>query len=223
MTTEELAELFLAHLYELADEAPHPNYLFSLNDFAPKLGLTDREELQKAINYLGDRGFIILASFDMFGGISAGITIEGSTFVERGGETGVIEQYRKNSQPVVGVPSDLSLPILEPERTEGVNEEKDSSLFALHAVEAILEDIANVLERDTTVEAEDKKDLLSDLATIRIQLGRNIKNRQIIHMILGNLSNIPSIAPFITGLNCIVEVYFVGPMGDLDQILVKEK
>jgi hypothetical protein len=66
MTTEELAELFLAHLKELADESPHPNFLFSVNDFAPKLGITDRGELQKAINYLGDRGFIILANLDMF-------------------------------------------------------------------------------------------------------------------------------------------------------------
>src|SRR4030043_1532266 len=99
MTTEELAELFLAHLYNLAEEAPHPNFLFSVNDFAPKLGITDREGLQKAINYLGDRGLIILASFDMFGGISAGITIEGSIFVEQGGETGVIQQYRKTPQP----------------------------------------------------------------------------------------------------------------------------
>jgi hypothetical protein len=32
MTTEELAELFLAHLYDLAEEAPHPNFLFSVND-----------------------------------------------------------------------------------------------------------------------------------------------------------------------------------------------
>jgi len=28
MTTEEIAELFLAHLYELADEAPHPIFFF---------------------------------------------------------------------------------------------------------------------------------------------------------------------------------------------------
>jgi hypothetical protein len=110
MTTEELAELFLAHLYGLADEAPHPNFLFSVNDFAPKLGLTDREELQKAINYLGDRGFIIVASFDMFGGISAGITIGGSIFVEKGGETGMIKQYRKNTQVFPGSPyGDISM------------------------------------------------------------------------------------------------------------------
>jgi hypothetical protein len=208
MTTEELAELFLAHLYELADEAPHPNFLFSVNDFVPKLGITDREEVQKAINYLGDRGFIILASFDMFGGISAGITIEGSIFVEKGGETGIIEQYRKTPQTFVRTPSEPSLPAIDRERTETVNEEKQSPFFARRAVEAILEDIEDVLERDDTVAAEAKKDLLSDLVTLKIQMERNVKNRQIVNVVLGNLSSIPSIAPLVTGLNYIVEAYF---------------
>jgi hypothetical protein len=208
MTTEELAELFLAHLYELADEAPHPNFLFSVNDFAPKLGLTDREELQKAINYLGDRGFIILASFDMFGGISAGITIEGSIFVEKGGETGIIEQYRKIPQSFVRTPSELPLPAMDRERSEAVNEEKQSPFFARCSVEAILKNIEDILERDDTMAAEAKKDLLSDLATLKIQMERNVKNRQIISVVLSNLSSIPSIAPLVTGLNCIVEAYF---------------
>jgi len=208
MTTEELAELFLAHLYELADEAPHPNFLFSVNDFVPKLGITDREEVQKAINYLGDGGFIILASFDMLGGISAGITIEGSIFVEKGGETGVIEQYRKNPQPLARTPSEPSPPPIHQVSTETVTEEKQSPFFARRGVEAILEDIEDILERDDTVAADDKKDLLSDLATLKIQMGRNVKSRQIIHVVLGNLSNIPSIAPLVTGLNHIVETYF---------------
>ena len=208
MTTEELAELFLAHLYELADEAPHPNFLFSVNDFAPKLGITDREELQKAINFLGDRGFIIVASFDMFGGISAGITIEGSVFVEKGGETGMIEQYSKNPQTFVRVPSEPPPPAMDRERSETVNEEKQSPFFARCSVEAILKDIEDVLERDDTVAAEAKKDLLSDLATLKIQMERNVKNRQIINVVLDNLLSIPSIAPLVTGLNCIVEAYF---------------
>ena len=208
MTTEELAELFLARLYELADEAPHPNFLFSVNDFAPKLGLTDREELQKAINYLGDRGFIILASFDMFGGISAGITIEGSIFVEKGGETGMIEQYRKIPQSFVRTPSESPPPAMDRERSEAVNEEKQSPFFARCSVEAILKDIEDVLERDDTVAAEAKKDLLSDLATLKIQMERNVKNRQIINVVLDNLLSIPSIAPLVTGLNCIVEATF---------------
>ena len=208
MTTEELAELFLAHLYELADEAPHPNFLFSVNDFVPKLGITDREEVQKAINYLGDGGFIILASFDMLGGISAGITIEGSIFVEKGGETGIIEQYRKNPQTLARTPSEPSPPPIHQVSTETVTEEKQSPFFARRGVEAILEDIEDILERDDTVAADDKKDLLSDLATLKIQMGRNVKSRQIIHVVLGNLSNIPSIAPLVTGLNHIVETYF---------------
>ena len=208
MTAEEIAELFLARLYELADEAPHPNFLFSVSDFVPTLGIADREEVQKAINYLGDRGFIILASFDMLGGISAGITIEGSIFVEKGGETGMIEQYRENPQGLVRTPSEPSSPPIGQERSETVTEEQQSPFFALRGVEAILEDIKNVLEGDDTVAVDVKRDLLSDLATLKIQMGRNVKNRQMIDLVLGNLSCIPSIAPLVTGLNHIVKTYF---------------
>jgi hypothetical protein len=208
MTTEELAELFLAHLYELAEEAPHPNFLFSVNDFTPKLGITDREEIQKALNYLGDRGFIILASFDMFGGISAGMTMEGSIFVEKGGETGVIERYRKPPRTFAGVSSEPPLPAIDRENTETVHEEKQNPFIARRSVEAILEDIKDVLEKDDTVTGEAKKDLFSDLATLKIQMGRNVKSRQIIDMVLNNLSGIPSIAPLVSGLKCIVEASF---------------
>jgi hypothetical protein len=208
MTTEELAELFLAHLYELADEAPHPNFLFSVNDFAPKLGIADRKEVQKAIDYLGDRGLIILASFDMLGGINAGITMEGSIFVEKGGETGMIEQYRKTPKTLVRTPFESSPPPIDQGRTETVSEERQSSFLARRAVEAILEDIEDILERDETVAADAKKDLLSDLATLKIQMGRNVKSRKIIDVLLGNLSGIPSIAPLVTGLSHIADTYF---------------
>src|SRR4030042_6166916 len=124
MTAEEIAELFLARLYELADEAPHPNFLFSVSDFVPTLGIADREEVQKAINYLGDRGFIILASFDMLGGISAGITIWGGIFVEKGGETGMIKQYRKNPQTLVRIPLAPASQPVDQEKTETENKER---------------------------------------------------------------------------------------------------
>jgi hypothetical protein len=207
MTTEEIAELFLAHLYELAEEAPHPNFLFSVNDFIPKLGRIDREEIQKAIDYLGDRGFVILASFDMLGGISAGITVEGSVFVEKGGETGVIEQYRKNARTRVRTPPVSSSSPTDREKAETVNGERNP-IFARRAVEAILNDIEDTLDRDDTVTVEAKNDLLSDLATIKIQMGRNVKNRQVIDVILGNLSIVASIAPFAIGLRHIIETYF---------------
>jgi len=208
MTTEELAELFLVHLYELADQAPHPNFLFSVNDFVPKFGITDRVEIQKAINYLGDRGFIILASFDMLGGMSAGITFEGSVFVEKGGETGMIERYLKDSRASVKNPSESFLSPGDQERTGMVDEEKRDPFFARRAVEALLEDIEDILERDETVSPEAKRDLFSDLATFKIQMGRNVRNRQVIDVVLDNLSRIPSIAALISGLNHIVGTHF---------------
>ena len=56
--------------------------------------------------------------------------------------------------------------------------------------------------------AEAKNDLLSDLATLKIQMERNVKDKRIIDAVLGNLSCIPSIAPLVTGLNSIVEATF---------------
>jgi hypothetical protein len=128
--------------------------------------------------------------------------------VEKGGETGIIEQYRKNPQTFVRTPSEPSPPAIDRERAEAANEEKQNLFFPRRAVEAILEDIEDVLERDDTVAAEAKKDLLSDLVTLKIQMERSVKKRQIINGLLGNLSSIPSIAPLVTGLNCIIEVYF---------------
>jgi len=208
MTTEELAEVILAHLYELAEEAPHPNFLFSVNDFLPKFGITDREEVQKALNYLGDRGFIYLASLDRAGGISAGLTIEGSVFVEKGGETGVVKQVRTTPQTLRKTLSTPSPPPTDQEETETVSEETGNLIFARRAVEALLEDIEEMLEKDDTVAEEAKRDLLSDVATFKVQMGRNVKNRQIIVELLGNLSGTPSIAPLVTGLGHIVDAYF---------------
>ncbi len=208
MTTEELAELFLAHLYELAEEVPHPNFLFSVDDFLFKFGITSRDELQKALNYLGDRGFIILASYDMVGGMSAGMTIEGSIFVEKGGETGMIEQYRKNDQTFLKTSFATSPSPIDQERTEVVTEERQNFFFARRAVEALLEDIEDTLKKDDTVAAEAKRDLLSDVATLNIQVGRNVRSRQIIDTLLGNLSSVSSIAPLVTGLSHIVDIYF---------------
>ena len=96
MTTEELAELFLVALYDLAEAAPHPYFLFSVNEFAPTMGVTDLRELSKAMVHLESRGLTFSASMDAIGGISAGITPDGTAYVENGGETGIIGRYREN-------------------------------------------------------------------------------------------------------------------------------
>jgi hypothetical protein len=208
MSTEELAELFLTHLYDLAESAPHPNFLFSANDFAPRFGISDMAELQKAMQYLGDRGFIILASLDALGGISAGITIDGSVFVENGGETGIIDRYRKDPQAFVSAPSEPVPPSAPLAGAEAKGPERENTSYAGRAVEAILADIEDILDRDPHVSAETRKDVFSDLATLKIQMARNVKNKAVIGAMLESLAAIPSIAPLVTALNCIVVAYF---------------
>jgi hypothetical protein len=211
LSTQELAELFLAHLYELAEAAPHPNFLFSANDFAPLFGINDTGELQKALQYLGDRGLVILAGLDPLGGVSAGITIEGSVFVEEGGETGIIERYHKDRGAFITtspeVPSMASFfPADSIDTSPGT--EKQGAFYAGRAINAILADIEEILDRDADVSTETKRDVLSDLATLKIQMERNVKNKAVIGAMLESLAEVPSIAPLVTALNCIVMAYF---------------
>ncbi len=205
MTTAELGELFLAHLYHLAEAAPHPNFFFTVNDFASTMGISEREQLQKALDFLGDRGLIISAAMDMWGGISAAITMEGSIFVEEGGETGIIARYRQDPQAFTKGLSAGPLPAPAPPEEAGVGTGvKEIVRPRLRAVEAILADIEEVLERDAAAAPAAGSDALADLATLRIQMGRNVKNSQVIEAVLDNLGAIPSIAPLVAGLRCII-------------------
>ena len=208
LSTEELAELFLTHLYDLAEAAPHPNFLFSVNDFAPRFGITDLAALQKSVQYLGDRGFIILASLDALGGISAGITIEGSVFVEDGGETGIIGRYRSDPTAFVEALPEPQAPTLTPEEKAPRFPQREMVSYAGRAIDAILADIEDMLDRDPNVSPETKNDVLSDLATLKIQMERNVKNKAVIGAMLESLAEVPSIAPLVTALNCIVMAYY---------------
>jgi hypothetical protein len=200
MTTEELAEVFLASLYDMAEAAPHPYFLFSMNEFAPRMGLTDMTDLRKALGLLEEKGLVYLASVDVWGGISAGITMEGSVFVEKGGETGIIERFRKDPSsvgitpepgpspfPAETAPEQASLhtppaqpPV--PDQTAGM-------------LDAVLSEMATAVQNETAMEPSTRRDLLADIETLGIQLSKRTKNQAIIMAILDNLSGFPSLAP----------------------------
>ena len=207
MTTEELAELFLAHLYDLAEAAPHPYFLFSVNDFAPRYGVTDPRELQNAVHYLGDRGLIILASVDVRFGISAGITMEGSAFVEKGGETGIIARYRENPEAFVTELPEIQSEPMPVQPLEVPSAPQPRPPFPSRTVEALLVDIEDFLRKDPSLKDDTRTDLTSDVATLNIQVSRNVKNKAVIRALLGNLSSVSSIAPLVTALDCIVDAY----------------
>ena len=64
-----------------------------------------------------------------------------------------------------------------------------------------------MLDRDQHVPVETRKDALSDLVTLRLQMARNVKNKAIIGAMLESLATIPSVAPLVTALDCIVAAY----------------
>ena len=213
MTTEELAELFLAHLYDLAEASPHPNFLFTVNDFAPMFGISDRHALQEAMDLLGDRGLVINAAMDMMGGISAAITMEGSVFVEEGGMTGIIGRYREDrgafisSEPfeAPSAPSGLSEPSAPFQPPAGQPEA--ASFSAGGAVEAIIADMARILERGAGVGDEERKDAMADLAALKIQLSRSAANARVVEALIDGLCRVGPIAPLAAALRSIVSGY----------------
>jgi hypothetical protein len=198
MTTEELAEVFLASLYDMAEAAPHPYFLFSMNEFVPRMGITDMADLRKALSLLEEKGLVFLASSDAWGGVSAGITMEGSVFVENGGQTGIIERFRQDPAsigiapgpppfPAEAAPEAASLPTppIEPpipEQTGGM-------------LDAVLSEMATAIRNETAMELSTRRDLIADIETLGIQLSKKTTNQAIIMAILDNLSGFPSLAP----------------------------
>jgi hypothetical protein len=186
----------MVSLYDVAEAAPHPYFLFTMNEFAPRIGISDMSELRKAISFLEEKGLIYLASTDAWGGISAGITMEGSVFVEHGGDTGIIERFRTDPSSV-GIkpqppqpspaPPEVSPDPLPPKRpaeapTEGM-------------LDAVLAEMVTAVENEATLEFSVRKDLLSDVEALRIQLAKKTRNYSIIMAILDNLANVAALAP----------------------------
>jgi len=200
MTTEELAELFLMSLSDMAEAAPHPYFLFTMNEFVAKMGISDMAELRKALNILEDKGLIYLASTDAWGGVSAGITIDGSSFVEKGGETGIIERYRIDPSSIGIVPRTESIPL--PAQETSLSAGSPESLFqpsvadpSRDMLDAILAEMATAVRTEITAEPSARSDLLDDIETLRIQLSRRTRNQAVIKALLDNLSAFPHLAP----------------------------
>jgi hypothetical protein len=200
MTTEELAELFLVSLYDMAEAAPHPYFLFTMNEFAPRMGITDMAELRKALSLLEEKGLVYLATTDAWGGVSSGITMEGSVFVEKGGETGIIERFRKDPSSIGIAPEHGVLPFLTETAPEPTIPPIPPSQPPIPGhtgdmLDAVLSEMATAVQNDPAMELSVRRDLLADIETLGIQLSKRTKNEAIIMAILDNLSGFSSLAP----------------------------
>lgn len=221
MTTQELAELFLMALYDLAEAAPHPNFLFNMNEFAPAVGISDFAELARAVSILESKGLVYLSSFDTMGGVSAGITPDGSEFVEKGGETGIIAEYRRdplrfrraaNSDvPMAPLMEDPIIKDMGPEWMPQRSPIQENPMVAEPparpssprtgldpAVDGLLLAVSILIEKDATLAKANRDDLLKDVEALRIQVQRNTLNKDVVIALLDSLSTVQSLVPLLT-------------------------
>ena len=96
MTNTELSELLLVRLYDLAESEGHFK-LHDLNETAQEFGITDMARVFRLAQALEGRG-LITGAFASGPSVHASITGEGTLFVEQGGNTGIIKDYREHPQ-----------------------------------------------------------------------------------------------------------------------------
>lgn len=201
MTKEELAELLLTALYDMAESTPHPYFLFSMNELVPRLSGVDMAQIREALYLLESQGLVYIASMDSWGNISAMITPDGCAFVERGGETGIVERYRKDPTSFItetppSVPELLQGAPLEytPESTTPAPPVQNVSGDVF---EAMLGEMAEALRHESGLEPSKREDLLSDVQALKLQLGKQTINRTVVMGLLEGLSEIPSLLPLV--------------------------
>ena len=205
MTTDELAELLLAYLYDKAEAEAHSFFFFPLSEFATAAGITDHAELLKVAQGLEELGLVML-SLDPLGQINALINLEGNSYVEGGGRTGIIQKYRENPQafikendtlPWLSAPeiefAEFTPPPANPPAEELGPEATGESPTDSRIRDLILQ-IINVLLDDTGIDDVTRADLLRDAETLNIQLAKTTRNKTVIDALVAELSSIPSIA-----------------------------
>jgi hypothetical protein len=220
MTTQELAELFLTALYDLAEAAPHPNFLFNMNEFVSAVGISDFAELAQAVQHLESKGLIYLSSFDAMGGVSAGISPDGQQFVAQGGETGIIAQYREdprrfcqNLPPAESTLRSAEHPIIKDMGPEWMHQENQPQVERQApqpnpypsttrtgidpAVDGLLLAVSILIEKDTALTKDRRDDLLKDVEALKIQVQRNTLNKDVVIPLLDSLATAESLIPLL--------------------------
>lgn len=196
-----LAELLLVSLYDLSEEQPHSYFFFQLDQIGTRVGATDMEQLTKAAHILEDRGFAMLSASPL-SILSAMISSDGISFVESGGETGIIKTYRNDPREVIDIVSkEVQAP---PESvSNSIQEDIPATVQALslnETMQTILSRIGSVLADDSSIITTVREDAIKDLESLKIQLSRSSQNWRLVEMLLDALAEIPSLLPSLKDL-----------------------
>jgi hypothetical protein len=206
MDSNTLAELLLVSLYDLAEEQPHSYFFFQLDEIGTRLGATDMGQMIKAAQILETRGFAML-SVGPWSALSAMINSDGISFVENGGETGIIKAYRSNPQEVIEIVSrEIQAP---PESVQNLSQEampeKTQDLSLNEMIHANLSRIGLVLVNDPSIETSVRENAIKDLESLKIQLSKSSRNWRLIEMLLDALAEISSLLPDLKDLALVLK------------------
>ncbi|MBP1746124.1 MAG: hypothetical protein H6Q54_739 [Deltaproteobacteria bacterium] len=196
MDSTTLAELLLVSLYDLAEEQPHSYFFFQLDEIGTRLGATDMGQMIKAAQILETRGFAML-SVGPWSALSAMISGDGISFVENGGETGIIKAYRSNPREVIDIVSrEVQAPSESVQNfSQEAMPEKTQDLSLNEVIHTNLSRIGLVLVNDPSIETSIRENAIKDLESLKIQLSRSSRNWRLIGMLLDALAEIPSLLP----------------------------
>jgi len=196
MDSTTLAELLLVSLYDLAEEQPHSYFFFQLDEIGTRLGATDMGQMIKAAQILETRGFAML-SVGPWSALSAMISGDGISFVENGGETGIIKAYRSNPREVIDIVSrEVQAPSESVQNfSQEAMPEKTQDLSLNEVIHTNLSRIGLVLVNDPSIETSIRENAIKDLESLKIQLSRSSRNWRLIEMLLDALAEIPSLLP----------------------------
>ena len=216
---DELAELFLAYLYDKAEAEAHSFFFFPLDEFVTRAEITDGATLLKAAQGLEDRGFVMLSQ-NIMGEISAFINLEGSSFVESGGETGIIGRYRQNpdaflkeeeSPSWLSEPDEVNIVQFTPEMMQNCGAASAPATPTVPETPSqgderkqYILDIINVILDDTTIDDVTRADFLRDAETLNIQLAKTVRNRTVIDALMAELLSLPSLAQLVAQLSSFI-------------------
>jgi len=206
MDSTTLAELLLVSLYDLAEEQPHGYFFFQLDEIGIRLGATDMGQMIKAVQILETRGFAML-SVGPWSALSAMISGDGISFVENGGETGIIKAYRSNPREVIDIVSrEVQTPSESVQNfSQEAMPEKAQDLSLNEVIHTNLSRIGLVLVNDPSIETSIRENAIKDLESLKIQLSRSSRNWRLIEMLLDALAEIPSLLPGLKELAVILK------------------
>lgn len=200
MTNTELAELLLVRLYELAEAEGHAK-LHGLNEIAAEFGVSDKAKVFNLAKALEQRG-LIQGAFVMGPAVHAAITGEGSLFVERGGDTGIIKDYRDH-------PQSFSVAI---DQSTHFHAAVSGNNIAIHSsnttqrlepppeIRSLLDNIEATIQSNSDISERRREEALNDMMILHSELAREKPRKPVVDTILSTLGDLSSITSLLMQL-----------------------